>query len=194
MYTTFGAIMFRDSLITTATQKVLQFLAKYSDKEFHEREIARRIAISAGSANRSLNELYKNGSLTRRQEGKMLFYSLDVSRPAVTAFKKLVNILLMEPLVEELKNITSRVIIYGSCAQGTDTYRSDMDVFIVANNRDTVRTVIENFSFPKGFEEIPLQAVIKTPVELLEAREADQVFLNEVEQGIVLWQSGMNEH
>jgi predicted nucleotidyltransferase len=185
--------MFTDSLLTTAPQRVLQFLAKYSDKEFHEREITRRIGISTGSANRALNELYKSGTVTRQQKGRMLFYSLDASKPAVVEFKKLVNILFMESLVENLKNITARVILYGSCAQGTDTSRSDIDVFIVTNDRDSARRIIENFHFPKGFEEITIQAVIKTPVELLQMGESDQVFLNEVEQGIVLWQSGVNE-
>lgn len=185
--------MFANSLITTVPQRVLQFLAKYSDKEFHEREITRRIGISTGSANRALNQLYKSGTVTRQQKGRMLFYSLDVSKPAVLEFKKLINILFMESLVENLKNITSRVILYGSCAQGTDTSRSDMDVFIVTNDRDSVRRIIEDFHFPKGFEEITIQAVINTPVELLQMRESDQVFLNEVEQGIVLWQSGINE-
>ena len=185
--------MFADSLITTVPQRVLQFLAKYSDKEFYEREIARRIGISTGSANRALNELFRSGTITRQQKGRMLFYSLNASKPAVIEFKKLVNISFMESLVENLKNITNRVILYGSCAHGTDTSRSDMDVFIVTSNSKSVRKVIENFHFPKGFEEIHIQAIIKTPIELLETGESDQVFLNEVEQGIILWQSGMNE-
>jgi len=185
--------MFKDSLITTVNQKVLQFLAKYSDREFHEREIARRLGISAGSANRVSNELYRSEELKRRQKGKMLFYSIDSSKPAVIAFKRLVNILLIEPLVEELKDITSQIILYGSCAQGTDTSRSDMDVFIVTSDSDGVRRIIEGYRFPKGFEEIPIQTVIKTPVELLEAGKSDQVFLNEVEQGIVLWRGKVNE-
>ena len=185
--------MFRDILITTVNQKVLQFLTKHSDKEFHEREIARRIDVAAGSANRSSNELYATGALKRRQEGKMLFYSIDSSQPAVVEFKKLVNILLIEPLVEELKSITRRVVLFGSCAQGTDTSKSDMDVFIVTNDPDGVRQAIENYRWPQGFEEIRIQAVIKTPIELLEAGKSEQAFLNEVEQGIILWQGGVNE-
>jgi len=54
-----------------------------------------------------------------------------------------------------------------------------------------VAETISNFSFPQGFEDI--QAVIKTPVELLEAGESEKAFLEEVERGIVLWESLANE-
>jgi predicted nucleotidyltransferase len=193
MCSIFGAIMIKDILISTVNQRVIQFLAKKSDKDFHEREIARRTGIAAGSDNRALNELYNSGVIKRRQEGKMLFYSIDSSAPVVTEFKKLVNILLLEPLLEELKSITSRITLYGSCAQGTDTSKSDMDIFIVTKDRDGVTRALEGYRFPLGLEEIQIQAIIKTPVELLEAGKAEQVFLDEVEQGIVLWQGGVNE-
>jgi len=41
--------MFSAHIITTTKQRVLGLLAKFSDKEFYERQIARRIGISYGS-------------------------------------------------------------------------------------------------------------------------------------------------
>ena len=66
MSSIFGASMFRDILITTVNQKMLQFLTKHSDKEFHEREIAGIIGVAAGSANRASNELYATGAIVSR--------------------------------------------------------------------------------------------------------------------------------
>jgi predicted nucleotidyltransferase len=189
----YGAIMLGDSLISTVNQKILQFLSKYSDMEFHEREIARRTGISYGSANRASNELFTSGILRRRQAGKMLFYAIDSSNPAIIEFKKLVNILLLEPLVNKLKNVSSRIVLFGSCAQGTDNSKSDMDIFIVAGSRDNVNRIIEGFHFPMGYEEICIQAIIKTPVAMLDAGESTRVFLSEVEKGIVLWDSDAHE-
>ncbi len=185
--------MLGDSLISTVNQKILQFLSKYSDMEFHEREIARRTGISCGSANRASNELFTSGVLRRRQAGKMLFYAIDSSNPAIIEFKKLVNILLLEPLVNKLKNVSSRIVLFGSCAQGTDNSKSDMDIFIVAGSRDNVNRIIEGFHFPMGYEEICIQAIIKTPVAMLDAGESTRVFLSEVEKGIVLWDSDAHE-
>ena len=185
--------MINDVLVATVNQKILQFLTKYSDKEFHEREIVRRIGISSGSANHALNALFKTGAVKRRQEWRMLFYSVDSSAPAVIEFKKLINILLIEPFVEQIKGVSKRIILFGSCAQGKDNSKSDMDLFIVTGEKNTVSRLIENFHFPQGYEEIHIQVIIKTPLELLKAGESEQVFLAEVEQGITLWESSSNE-
>jgi hypothetical protein len=142
--------MIKEVIFTTVNQRILLFLVKYSDKEFHEREIARRVGVASGSANRALNELYSFGVVKKRPEWRMLFYAVDSTNPAIIEIKKLINILLLEPLVEELKNISNRIILYGSCAQGTENSKSDMDIFIVTGKRDRVNQAIESFHFPKG--------------------------------------------
>lgn len=186
-------LMFNLHLIYTVNQKVLSLFAKFSDKEFYERQIARKLGIGYSSANGALNELYSSGVIKRRREGKMYFYSIDRSNPILVALKRLLNLLLIEPLVEELKNTSIRIILYGSCAQGTDTAGSDMDLFVVTNNRESVMETLSSFKFPRGFEDIRIQAVVKTPVELLEIKEPDQAFIEEVEQGIVLWEKAASE-
>jgi len=185
--------MFNLHIIATVNQKVLSLLVKFSDKEFYERQIARKISIAYGSANRALNDLYSTGAIKRRQEGKMYFYSVDLSNAAITELKKLINIILIEPLTQALKDISSRIVLYGSCAQGIDTSQSDLDLFIVSHDKERVMETIDNFSFPLGFEDIHIQPVIKSPVELLEASKSEQAFLKEVEQGIVLWEKAANE-
>lgn len=185
--------MLQSHLIATIDQKVLSLLVKFSDQEFYEREVARKLGISAGSANRALNELFSSGVLERRREGKMYFYSIDLSNAVLTEFKKLVNLMLIEPLVEELKKISSRILLYGSCALGTDTSDSDMDLLIVSNSKKDVSNAISGFKFPRGFENIHIQSVIRTPVELLEGGESERTFMEEVERGIVLWEKVASE-
>ena len=185
--------MLHPHIIATNNQRVLSFLAKFSDKEFYERQVARRLGISYGSANRALNELFSTGAVTRRREGKMYFYSIDSSTAAVIEFKKMINIMLIEPLVEELKKMSSRIVLYGSCALGTDTSESDLDLFVVSNSKEDVSNVISNLKFPMGYENIHIQAVIKTPVELLETGESERAFIEEVDRGIVLWERVASE-
>jgi len=180
--------MLQSHLIVTVNQKVLSLLAKFSDQEFYEREVARRLGIATGSANRALNGLYSTGAVTRRRKGKMYFYSIDSSNAALAEFKKVVNLMLIEPLVEGLKKMSSRVVLYGSCALGTDNSDSDLDLFVVANSKEDVSNVISGFTFPRGFENIHIQSVIITPVELLERGESERTFMEEVERGIVLWE------
>ena len=185
--------MLRSHLIATVNQKVLSLLAKFSDQEFYEREVARKLGISYGSANRALNELYSTGAVTRRREGKMYFYSIDSSTAAVIEFKKIINLMLIEPLVEELKKMSNRIVLYGSCALGTDTSESDLDLFVVSNRKEDVSNVISNFKCPRGYENIHIQSVIRTPVELLEVGESERTFIEEVDRGVVLWEMVASE-
>ena len=185
--------MLQSHFIATVKQKVLSLLVKFSDREFYEREVARKLGISAGSANRALNELFSSGVAWRRREGKMYFYSIDSSNAVLIEFKKMVNLMLIEPLVEELKKMSSRVVLYGSCALGTDTSGSDMDLFVVSNSKEDVSNVISGFTFPRGFENIHIQPVIRTPVELLEGRESERTFIEEVDRGVILWERVASE-
>jgi predicted nucleotidyltransferase len=180
-------------IITTVNQRVLSYLARFSDDEFYERQIARSLKIAYGSANRSLNLLYAAGAIKRRQEGKMFFYSIDVANTAMIEFKKLVNLLLLEPLVESLKNTVIRLVLYGSCARGTDTSQSDFDLYVVTMNKEKASAIINDFRFPSGFQDLHIQPVIKSPVELLQVNEAEKVFIEEVEKGFVLWEKAAGE-
>jgi predicted nucleotidyltransferase len=185
--------MLKQHLIATINQKVLSLLAKFSDREFYEREVVRKLGISAGSANRALNQLYLTGAVTRRRKGRMYFYSIDSSNAALTEFKKMVNLLLIEPLLERLKGISSRITLYGSCALGTDDSKSDLDLFIVSGRRKQASNMVSSFTFPRGFENIHIQPVIKTPVQLLGQGQSEQAFIEEVERGIVLWERVASE-
>jgi predicted nucleotidyltransferase len=179
--------------IFTVTQKVLSLLSKYSDREFHGREIARLLDTSAGAANTALHSLYENNAVRRNRRGKMLFYSVNAADPAVPVLKKLVNILLLEPLVEQLKDLCNTIVLYGSCAQGNDNSLSDMDVFIVTSKPELVNNSLRDFKFEEPFSDVRIQAAIKTPVELLKSKQADKAFLDEVGKGIVLWDKKLNE-
>ena len=180
--------MLESHLIKTINQRVLSLLVKFSDQEFYEREVSRKLEISAGSANRALNELYSDGVITRRRKGRMYFYSVDSSNALLIELKRLVNLILIEPLVEELKKVSSRIVLYGSCALGTDTSKSDIDLFVVSAGKKGVSNAITGFTFPTGFENIHIQPVIKSPIELLKERESARTFIEEVEHGIVLWE------
>jgi len=185
--------MLQPHLIKTINQRVLSLLVKFSDQEFYEREVSRKLGISAGSANRALNELYSDGVVTRRRKGRMYFYSVDSHDALLIELKKLVNLILIEPLIEELKKVSTRIILYGSCALGTDTSESDIDLFVVSTSKKGVSNAVTGFTLPVGFENIHIQSVIKTPIELLKAGESERVFMEEVERGMVLWEKVAGE-
>ena len=183
----------KDFFISTNEQKVLCFLAKSSDKEFHEREIARRVGISYGSGNRVLNELFSDGILVRRRAGKMLFYSFNSGDPFFRTFKIFVSIAILRSLIKELKTIASEIVLYGSCARGEDASGSDVDLFIVSGEKEKVLEIVDKYRFRKGFENLKIEPAIFSPLELLKSEKNDKEFLSLVREGIVLWNEMTDE-
>jgi predicted nucleotidyltransferase len=183
----------KDFLISTNQQKVLSFLAKFSDKEYHEREIARKVGISYGSANRVLNDLAVQGLLMRRQVGKMLFYSFNQSDPIFKPFKIFISIALLRPLIDKLRSVASEVVLYGSCARGEDTSKSDVDLFVVSEEKEEAQRLIGGNRFLKGFDHLKIESVILSALELLKSEKVDREFLSLVREGIVLWDKTEDE-
>lgn len=186
--------MISELLISTNAQKALKFLLMRPGKNCYEREIARGTKISYGSANRVLNRLYKNGLVQKKVEGRMCYYSVDVTNPYIKQFKILSNLTLLEPVVEKLKPYSRKIILYGSWAEGTDSETSDIDIFIVASDETQVKSIINKFSYSAKIANRKIQAVISTPADLLGQDERQKVFNKEVELGKVLWEKEINEN
>jgi predicted nucleotidyltransferase len=174
-------------VISTNQQKVLSFLAKFSDQEYHEREIARKVSISYGSANRVLNDLAFQGLLMRRQVGKMLFYSFNQSDPIFKFIKIFISIALLRPLIDKMRSFASEVVLYGSCARGEDASKSDVDLFIISEDKEEALRLIRSYKYLKGFEHLKIEPVILSPVELIKSEKDNREFLSLVRKGIVLW-------
>ena len=183
----------KDFFISTNQQKVLSFLAKFSDQEYHEREIARKVGISYGSANRVLNDLAVQGLLMRRRVGKMFFYSFNRSDPIFKPFKTFISIALLRPLIDKLRSVASEVVLYGSCARGEDASKSDVDLFIISEDKEEALRLIRNYKFLKGFEQLKIEPVIFSPAELPKSEKGGREFLSLVREGIVLWDKTKDE-
>ena len=183
----------KDFFISTNQQKVLSFLAKFSDQEYHEREIARKVGISYGSANRILNDLAVQGLLMRRRVGKMFFYSFNRSDPIFKPFKTFISIALLRPLIDKLRSVASEVVLYGSCARGEDASKSDVDLFIISEDKEEALRLIRGHRFLKGFDPLKIESVILSAVELLKSEKDDKGFLSLVREGIVLWDKTEDE-
>ncbi len=176
-----------DYFSSTNQLRVLSYLAKFSDREFHEREIARRTGISYGSANRVLNELFRDRMVVRRQAGKMLFYSFNSRDPLARTLKIFVSVSLIRPLILKLREKASEIVLFGSCARGEDTSSSDIDLFIVSGDKPKCLEIIRSFAFGKGFEGIVIEPAIRSPLEMIKSEKTEKEFLSLVREGIVLW-------
>ena len=113
--------------------------------------------------------------------------------PELRLFKAINTVLNIAPLVKRLKVLCKTVLLYGSCANGTNAEESDLDLFVVSGSREQVLDAVERFS-PRdryGFAEI--KPVVKTPAEWAALESKDPVYFAEVQKGIVLYEKGIDE-
>jgi len=171
--------------ITPTLMKVLQIFTEDPLNERHEREVVREAKVSKGSANNILRRLTAHGFLTRQRKGRMVFYKLNTSEPTVRQFKVLANVYALKELVNQLKQHTRKIVIFGSCAQGTDVNESDIDLLIISLNKEPAKRIISAYN-QKNDKKV--DAITLDINEYIQLKQEDKPLYENIERGIVLWE------
>jgi len=131
-----------ETIFKPAIYRMLKLFYKEKNKQFHLREIARKIKINESSISRHLNSLLKNKILITEKEGNLKKFCLD---------KKLIPLIF--PIfdtekLESLPNLRKNAILYylnkrkdkplialvfGSTAKGNFKEDSDLDILLIGN-------------------------------------------------------------
>jgi predicted nucleotidyltransferase len=172
--------------ITPTLLRVLYVFHEKPMQELHEREVVRRAGISKGSANTILRKLSEIDVLTRDKRGRMVFYSLNMENAVARQFKVLFNVYSLNELVNEIKQYCKKIILFGSCSEGTDTKESDVDLFILTNEKSKVNSKIN--SYQKAGRRIA--PVIVNSNEFVGLRRKDKPLYDRILKGISLWETG----
>ncbi len=182
-----------DLLVKTSHQKVIAFFLARPTGQFYGAEISDKTEISIGQISKVLGDLRKAGLVEMERKGRTELYSIVFDNPALRVFKVLNTIISIEPLVESLRSVSKRVVLYGSCASGTNIEESDLDLLVVSARKGEVEEIISAFpaSAYYGFSEI--RAVVKTPAEWAALEDKDPVFYNEIIKGIALYEKEIDE-
>jgi len=102
----------------------------------------------------------------------------------VRQFKVLNTLAQLELLLRELRSFARRIILFGSCTDGTDTANSDVDLFILAAERSPVMAAISHCPLDR-----PIQPVVVNNQELAAMKQAEPAFYAQAQRGIVLWET-----
>jgi predicted nucleotidyltransferase len=153
--------------------------------QYHEREVVRTAKVSKGSANKILRLLAGQGFLTRERRGRMVFYSLNRTEAVVKQFKILSDVYLLKGLTDRMKEVSRRIVLFGSCAQGTDTKDSDIDLLVLSSTKNVIRRKIRDFNRTSDRK---VAAVVIDTNELTRLKREDKPLYENVQRGIVLWE------
>jgi predicted nucleotidyltransferase len=171
--------------ITPAVMKAISFFCSYPMQEFHEREVMRKAGLSKGSANKILRMLAELDILTRERKGRMVFYRLNVKNPVVKQFKILFNVFSLRRLVSEISAFSKKIVLFGSCSEGTDVKESDIDLFILALEKNFIKKKISEFNSKGERQIVP---IIVDANEAVKLKKEDKPLYERIERGIILWE------
>ena len=93
----------------------------------------------------------------------------------------LINLSALDELVAALKDLSDKIVLFGSGATGTDSEDSDIDLFVLSDIPDAVRKTVEKKS---GKRQIHL--VVRKPLDYIATKKKEKLFYDEVSRGIVL--------
>ena len=179
--------MLPELLAKTKAHQILSFLTLHPDRSFYDKEISDRASVSRGATNQILNDFLKNNLVAREKRGKAWFYTLS-DQPLIKYFRIYENLVNLSELVNSLRPVAKRVVLYGSAAQGTDTGDSDIDLFILADDQRLVSKSLSDFSSDRE-----IKPVIMSPTEFAAAQSKNKAFFDQAARGIVLYEKEADE-
>lgn len=172
--------------ITPTVMIVFEFFLQDPTKEHHEREVIRKTGVSKGSASKILKLLTSLGFLSREEKGRMAIYKLNLKEPSVKQFKILLNVFGLKPLMGGLMEHARRIVLFGSCSQGTDVKDSDIDLLIVTTEKEPIKRIIRDFNQKNERKIAPL---IVSMNEYVLMKKEDKPLYENTERGITLWEA-----
>ena len=180
-------------LVKTTHQKVLALFLANPSQRFYGSEISKKVGISIGQTSKILGDLLRAGVVEKERKGKTELYAVVELTPELRLFKTLNTVLNIAPLLARLKPVSRAIILFGSCAKGTNIEESDLDLFVVSISRDQVLDAVVRYSPGQRYGYTEIKPVIKSPAEWANLETSDPVFFAELQKGIVLLEKGVNE-
>jgi predicted nucleotidyltransferase len=174
------------NFLTPTVMTVLEFFLAAPLEEYYEREVARKTGVSRGSAHKILIMLADVTFLSREERGRMLIYKLNLAEPTIRQLKIAVNTFALKKLVDKLKQNSRRVVLFGSCSQGTDTKDSDIDMLIITTEKEDVRKILSEFNRKSERKVAPITMDMN---EFVRLKKEDKPLYENIEKGITLWEA-----
>ena len=164
--------------------KILDYLTASLDGKGFISQIARDIGLSKGEVSKAVKVLKDCGLVDCEQSGRNMVCRVDRRFSVFARLRTAFNLIQIISKTAVLRKYTNKIVLFGSCAQGTDTADSDVDLLVVTRNKAKADKAARAIRLSR-----PIQWVIKTPQEYVIMNSKEKVFAGEISRGIVLWEA-----
>jgi len=172
-----------ESLFRKSSLILILFLGRNYTTKFHVRDLARLLQYDVSLISKNLKQLEKMGFVIHEEVGNLVFYQADMNNVLTRQMKICFTLLELHDLIRDLDHLTTNLILYGSCAKGEDTYRSDIDLYIETPDKKVVSDIL-NKHRKKMIRE--LSPIMNTPDETYTLKREDKSLYDHIQEGILL--------
>lgn len=163
--------------------KIISFISNQPGEVFSAHEISRVTKSSKGATNQILRLLLELDILSRERKGNLFLYRLNADSFVLRQFKIFENLLGLRGLVKEIQKYCYEIVLFGSCAEGSNAKESDIDLFIITEYKKEVRRIVAKYKTV----DVKYQAIIQDPLESVSSKKEDSVFHGQIKRGITIW-------
>ncbi len=174
--------MFKKLNLFSKTEMKLLLFISTKDGELYQYQIAKEANVSVGSVNSMLKTFDMMGLVNKSKKGRMLFYRRNDRSPLLRQFKVFMSINNLMPAIEKIAPLVKRIVLFGSCAEGRNGEKSDVDLFVLSRRREEVRRALDDYP--------AIQAIILSSVEYAELQQKDKPLYDRMLRGIELYGEG----
>ena len=171
--------MFKESEL-----KILDYLTASAEGKGFVSQIARDTGISKGEVSKAVKVLKDCGLVQSEPSGRNMICFVDRRLPVFARLRTAFNLLKIMPETASLQKCADKIVLFGSCAEGTDTADSDIDILVITRDKVKADKTARKIKLSRS-----VQWVIKTPQEYIVLNSKEKVFAEEIGKGIVLWET-----
>lgn len=174
----------KNKLFTTPLMKVLELILENSDRELSDQDVAKEVlGVKRAAVHDSLVKLNNMGITTRTRRGMRCYNFLGTDRAWIHPLKAAINMMALEPLVSAIKDVSGKIILFGSRADGTNRSGSDFDLLVIAPDAEGVIAIASKSPLSDS-----LSLIIKTPGEMLDLESSELWLSEKIRKGVTLWE------
>jgi len=128
-------------ILNTNNEKILEFFLKEPLKGFQVRELIRLTKLGNPTVVRGIKKLLDLKLIHKRKGRVYPYYEANCDSSLFKKLKLFYSLVSLEKLIQEVirKTKPNCIVLFGSCAKGEDTEKSDLDLFVQAE-REKIET------------------------------------------------------
>lgn len=171
------------NILSKHSMEILCFLGRNYREKYHTRELVRRLGMGLGTASKCLRILEKEELLIKENLGRLTLYQANMENPLLKELKLVFTLMEIDGLIKELKEVSSRIILFGSCATGEDTEQSDIDLFVLTEDVKSANKILEKYQTSRKVSQVVMDSL-----EFRNLKKKDMPFYSRILKGRILYE------